>query len=171
MHATQPYDHQRVVAKYHHASKEHIQDAIDAAMEARREWESMPFEHRAAIFLKASDLIAGKYRPDVLATTMVGQAKTVLQAEIDAACEVIDFYRFAVAFAADLYRVSIIIIFTLNLPAHAYLTVLSTEQIAFKFCSLFFTNYVSDFRVSQNITLPMFGTAWSTEGWKDLSPA
>ena len=110
MHTTQPYDHQRVVAKYHHASKEHIQDAIDAAMEARREWESMPFEHRAAIFLKASDLIAGKYRPDVLAATMVGQAKTVLQAEIDAACEVIDFYRFAVSFAADLYRVSIIIL-------------------------------------------------------------
>ena len=105
-HTPQPYDHQRAVAKYHHASKEHIQDAIDAAIEARREWESMPFEHRAAIFLKASDLIATKYRPDVLATTMVGQAKTVFQAEIDAACEVIDFYRFAVAFAADLYRVS-----------------------------------------------------------------
>ena len=104
-----PYDHQRVVAKYHHASKEHIQDAIDAAMEARREWESMPFEHRAAIFLKASDLLAGKYRPDILATTMVGQTKTVFQAEIDAACEVIDFYRFAVAFAADLYRVSSIL--------------------------------------------------------------
>lgn len=104
-----PYDHQRVVAKYHHASKEHIQDAIDAAMEARREWESMPFEHRAAIFLRASDLLAGKYRPDILATTMVGQAKTVFQAEIDAACEVIDFYRFAVAFAADLYRVSSIL--------------------------------------------------------------
>ena len=103
---TQPYDHQRAVAKYHHASKEHLQDAIDAAMEARREWESMPFEHRAAIFLKAGDLIATKYRPDILATTMVGQAKTVLQAEIDAACEVIDFYRFAVAFAADLYKVS-----------------------------------------------------------------
>lgn len=100
-----PYDHQRAVAKYHHASKEHIQDAIDAAMEARKEWESMPFEHRAAIFLKASDLLATKYRPDILATTMVGQAKTVFQAEIDAACEVIDFYRFAVAFAADLYRV------------------------------------------------------------------
>ena len=77
-------------------------------MEARREWESMPFEHRAAIFLKASDLIATKYRPDILATTMVGQAKTVFQAEIDAACEVIDFYRFAVAYAADLYTVSLV---------------------------------------------------------------
>ena len=132
----QPYDHQRVVAKYHHASKEHVQDAIDAAMEARREWESMPFEHRAAIFLKASDLLAGKYRPDILATTMVGQAKTVLQAEIDAACEVIDFYRFAVAFAAELYRVSYIK--KLPTQCHAYLTVLylsKLQHIAFKFCS------------------------------------
>lgn len=75
-------------------------------MLARREWESMPFEHRAAIFLRASDLLSTKYRPDILATTMVGQGKTVFQAEIDAACEVIDFYRFAVAFAAELYRVS-----------------------------------------------------------------
>ena len=66
----------------------------------------MPFEHRAGIFLRASDLIAKTYRADVLATTMVGQAKTVIQAEIDAACEIIDFYRFAVDFAANLYRVS-----------------------------------------------------------------
>lgn len=126
-----PYDHQRVVAKYHHAGKEHIQDAIDAALEARKEWESMPFEHRAAIFLKASDLIAGKYRPDVLATTMVGQAKTVLQAEIDAACEVIDFYRFAVAFAADLYRVSSVI-FTISLYMYiqSCIVIMYLEQIA-----------------------------------------
>ena len=94
------------MANYHHADKAHIQEAIEAALEARKEWESMPFEHRAAIFLRASDLIATKYRPDILATTMVGQAKTVFQAEIDAACEVVDFYRFAVAYAADLYRVS-----------------------------------------------------------------
>ncbi|XP_064385125.1 delta-1-pyrroline-5-carboxylate dehydrogenase, mitochondrial-like [Halichondria panicea] len=98
-----PYDHQRVVAHYHHASKEHIQLAIDAAMAARKEWERTPFEHRAGIFLRMADLLATKYRPMVIATTMVGQGKTVLQAEIDAACEVIDFFRFAVLYAAEMY--------------------------------------------------------------------
>jgi delta 1-pyrroline-5-carboxylate dehydrogenase len=82
-----------------------IKEAIDTAMVVRREWDNTPFEHRASIFLRIADLLSTKYRPQVLATTMVGQAKTVLQAEIDATCELIDFYRFAVHYAAELYRV------------------------------------------------------------------
>lgn len=74
------------------------------AMESKALWESMPFEDRASIFLKAADLLATKYRYEILAATMLGQGKTVWQAEIDAACEVIDFLRFNVKFAQEIYE-------------------------------------------------------------------
>lgn len=90
-----PYDHQRVIAHYHYADKALINEAIDCALEARRQWDATPYEHRAAVFLRMADLISTKYRSHVLATTMVGQAKTVFQAEIDSTCETIDFFRFA----------------------------------------------------------------------------
>jgi 1-pyrroline-5-carboxylate dehydrogenase len=82
----------------------HVKMAIDAALEAKSSWESMPWESRAAIFLKAADLIAGRYRPYMNATTMLGQSKNVFQAEIDAACELIDFLRFNVHFLSEIYQ-------------------------------------------------------------------
>jgi 1-pyrroline-5-carboxylate dehydrogenase len=78
--------------------------AIEAALEAKSSWESMPWESRAAIFLKAADLIAGRYRPYMNGTTMLGQSKTVYQAEIDSACEIIDFLRFNVHFLSEIYK-------------------------------------------------------------------
>lgn len=132
-----------MVARFHLAGREELQQAIDSAMQAREEWERTPFEERsefivggvnhllkippslpflsypplplplpllsppsrASIFLRLANLLATKYRPMVLATTMVGQGKTILQAEIDATCELIDFYRFAVQYAMDVYKV------------------------------------------------------------------
>ena len=78
--------------------------AIDAALEAKSSWEAMPWESRAAIFLKAADLIAGRYRPYMNGTTMLGQSKTVYQAEIDSACEIVDFLRFNVHFLSEIYK-------------------------------------------------------------------
>ena len=77
--------------------------AIDAALAARPAWESLPFSDRAAIFLKAADLIAGKYRYDIMAATMLGQGKNAWQAEIDSAAELVDFLRFNVQYAEELY--------------------------------------------------------------------
>ncbi|XP_003383539.2 PREDICTED: delta-1-pyrroline-5-carboxylate dehydrogenase, mitochondrial-like [Amphimedon queenslandica] len=98
-----PYDVSRTVATYHYATKELIQEAIDCSLKAREEWDNLPYEHRAAVFLKAADLISTKYRYHLLATTMIGQGKTAFQAEIDATCELIDFYRYAVEAANDMY--------------------------------------------------------------------
>ncbi|ESO94584.1 hypothetical protein LOTGIDRAFT_161287 [Lottia gigantea] len=94
-----PHDHQHKVAKYRHASKDIIKQAIESNLKARKEWERTPIEKRADIFLKAADLMAGKYRADLLATTMIGQSKNIWQAEIDAACELIDFLRFNITFS------------------------------------------------------------------------
>lgn len=98
-----PHDHQHIVGTYHLAEKSHIEQAINTALEARKAWAELPWENRAAIFLKAADLIAGPYRAKINAATMIAQSKTVHQAEIDAACELIDFLRFNVKYMSDIY--------------------------------------------------------------------
>jgi 1-pyrroline-5-carboxylate dehydrogenase len=98
-----PHDHKHVLADWHRASKEHVTQAIDAAREARREWANWPWEDRAAVFLRASELLATSWRATLNAATMLGQSKTIFQAEIDAACELIDFWRFNPAYAQELY--------------------------------------------------------------------
>lgn len=100
---TPPHDHQHVLGQYHRAEKAHVEKAISAALEARKQWASLPWEHRAAIFLKAAELIAGPYRAKINAATMIAQSKTIFQAEIDAACELIDFLRFNVEFMTQIY--------------------------------------------------------------------
>jgi 1-pyrroline-5-carboxylate dehydrogenase len=99
-----PHDHGHVLAEYHLAGPEHIQQAIAAAGEARREWGSWAWEDRAAVVLRAAELLATTWRPTINAATMLGQSKTALQAEIDAASEMIDFWRFNTWFAQELYN-------------------------------------------------------------------
>ena len=99
-----PHEHQHVIGTYHTANKPHIQQAIATALEARKTWSQLPWEQRAAIFLKAAELIAGPYRAKINAATMLAQSKTVHQAEIDAACEFIDFLRFNVQFMTEIYN-------------------------------------------------------------------
>ncbi|MDO5104616.1 L-glutamate gamma-semialdehyde dehydrogenase [Capnocytophaga sp.] len=101
---TAPHDHQHKVGTYHLAEKQHVEKAIATALEARKKWASLPWQERAAIFLKAAELIAGPYRAKINAATMIAQSKTIHQAEIDSACELIDFLRFNVAFMADIYN-------------------------------------------------------------------
>lgn len=98
-----PFDHKKVVGTFHEAEKQHIEQAIDAALAAKKKWAAMAWEHRAAIFLKAAELLAGPYRAKINAATMIAQAKTVHQAEIDSACEFIDFLRFNVEFMTRIY--------------------------------------------------------------------
>ena len=98
-----PHDHQHVVGVYHLAEKHHIENAITTALEARTKWAAMPWEERASIFLKAAELIAGPYRAKINAATMIAQSKNVHQAEIDSACELIDFLRFNVQYMGDIY--------------------------------------------------------------------
>jgi 1-pyrroline-5-carboxylate dehydrogenase len=101
--AVMPHNHRHVLAEYHMAGPEHIEQAIAAAAAARREWASWPWEDRAAVLLRAAELLATTWRSTVNAATMLGQSKTVFQAEIDSACEMIDFWRFNAAFAQELY--------------------------------------------------------------------
>ena len=89
-----PHDHQRTLAQYHKGNAEVVNRAIQTAARARPEWAAMPWQARASVFLKAADLLAGKYRQLLNAATMLNQSKTAFQAEIDAACELIDFYRY-----------------------------------------------------------------------------
>ena len=98
-----PHCHRHVLAKTHQAGPKEVEAAIAAARDAWREWSAWGFERRAAVFLKAADLLATRYRPIVNAATMLGQSKTAHQAEIDAACELIDFFRFNVHFAERIY--------------------------------------------------------------------
>ncbi|KAK4453006.1 mitochondrial delta-1-pyrroline-5-carboxylate dehydrogenase [Podospora aff. communis PSN243] len=98
-----PADHQTPVATYAQATPRDVKHAIDAALAAKADWESLPFADRAAIFLKAADLISSKYRYDIMAATMLGQGKNAWQAEIDAAAELCDFLRFNVQFAEEMY--------------------------------------------------------------------
>ena len=99
-----PHDHQHIVGTYHLADKSHIEKAISSALEARKKWANMPWEQRAAIFLKAAELIAGPYRARINAATMIAQSKTIFQAEIDASCELIDFLRYNVEFMTQIYN-------------------------------------------------------------------
>lgn len=99
-----PHDHKHVVGTYHLAEKKHVDEAISTALEARKTWANTPWEQRAAIFLKAAELIAGPYRAKINAATMIAQSKTIHQAEIDSACELIDFLRFNVQYITDIYH-------------------------------------------------------------------
>ena len=99
-----PHDHNQLLGNYHKATKKNIEDAISIALEARTAWSKMPWQSRAAIFLKAADLVAGPYRAKINAATMLCQSKTIYQAEIDAACELIDFLRFNVKFMHEIYE-------------------------------------------------------------------
>ncbi len=100
--ARMPHKHGHVLASFHEADASHVEQAIAAAIAARQEWGNLPFHERASVFLKAAELLAAKYRPLINASTMLGQSKTAHQAEIDAACESVDFLRFNVQFAAQL---------------------------------------------------------------------
>ena len=99
-----PFKHSHVLADWHVAEPAHIDQAISAALAAREEWSRWPFEDRAAVLLKAAELLATSWRATVNAATMLGQAKTIFQSEIDAACELIDFWRFNVKYAQELYE-------------------------------------------------------------------
>lgn len=99
-----PHDHQHLLGTYSRGTKQHVSDAISAALKAKSAWENLPWEQRAAIFLKAADLIAGPYRYKLNAATMLGQSKNAFQAEIDAACELIDFLRFNVKYMSEIYE-------------------------------------------------------------------
>ena len=98
------HDHKHILGKYHIASKSQIKQAIVSALEARKKWSQMHWTRRASIFLKAADLIAGPYRSKINAATMIAQSKTAHQAEIDAACEFIDFLRFNASYMQDIYQ-------------------------------------------------------------------
>ncbi|HKL87681.1 MAG TPA: L-glutamate gamma-semialdehyde dehydrogenase [Salinibacter sp.] len=99
-----PHNHQHTLGHVHQSGSKEVEQAIDAAMEAKAEWAAMDFSDRAAVFLRAADLIAGPYRDTLNAATMLGQGKSIHQAEIDAACELIDFLRFNVHYAEKIYR-------------------------------------------------------------------
>ena len=100
---TAPHDHRHVVGTHHMAEKIHIEKAIANALESKIKWANMAWEHRAAIFLKAAELIAGPYRAKINAATMIAQSKNIYQAEIDASCELIDFLRYNVEFMTQIY--------------------------------------------------------------------
>lgn len=99
-----PHEHKHVLGQYHVGEAKHVTKAINAALKVKDKWANLSWENRANIFLKAADLLAGKYRPYINGTTMLGQSKNAFQAEIDAACELIDFLRFNVHFLSDIYR-------------------------------------------------------------------
>jgi len=101
--AVMPHDHAHVLADWHKASKEHVALAIEAAAAAHREWASWPWEDRAAVFLRAAELLATSWRATLNAATMLGQSKTAFQAEIDSAAELVDFWRFNPHYAQELY--------------------------------------------------------------------
>lgn len=98
-----PYDHSHTLGYFHKGDASHVKQAINAALGAKEAWANLGWEHRASIFLKAADLIAGPYRAKINAATMLAQSKNIFQAEIDAACEFIDFLRFNVQFMSELY--------------------------------------------------------------------
>ena len=99
-----PHELSHTLGYFHRSTREHVELAIAAALEAKPSWESMNWENRAAIFLKAADLLAGKYRGLINGATMLGQSKNAYQAEIDSACELIDFLRFNVHFVSQIYK-------------------------------------------------------------------
>ena len=99
-----PHERKHLLGHFHVGEAKHVTKAINAALKVKDKWAKMSWENRANIFLKAADLLAGKYRPYINATTMLAQSKNCFQAEIDAACELIDFLRFNVHFLSDIYR-------------------------------------------------------------------
>lgn len=99
-----PHDHQHTLGYYHAGGAEHVKMAVDSALSARSEWSGLPWEQRAAIFLKAAELISGPYRYKLMAATMLGQSKNLIQTELDAACELIDFLRFNVQYMQEIYN-------------------------------------------------------------------
>lgn len=99
-----PHDHQHILGQYNQGEKSHVTDAINAALAAKKDWENLAWEDRAAVFLKAAELISGKYRYELNAATMLGQSKNPYQAEIDSACEIIDFLRFNVQYMSEIYK-------------------------------------------------------------------
>jgi len=99
-----PHEHKHILGHFHTGNATHVTKAINAALKAKDKWAGMSWENRANIFLKAADLLATKYRPFINASTMLGQSKNVIQAELDSACELIDFLRFNVHFLSDIYR-------------------------------------------------------------------
>ena len=101
---TPPHDHKHVVGQYHTADKSHVDAAISTALAAREAWSNVSWMERASIFLKAAELLAGPYRAKMNASTMIAQSKNVHQAEIDAACEMIDFFRFNVQYLTDIFK-------------------------------------------------------------------
>ncbi len=98
-----PHDIKHCLGYYHQGDETHVHQAIDAALTAKEAWAELAWEHRASIFLKAADLVAGPYRAKINAATMLGQSKNAFQAEIDAACELADFFRFNVQYMTDIY--------------------------------------------------------------------
>ena len=98
-----PHEHKHILGEYHLAEKSHVEEAITTALEARKTWSQLPWEQRAAVFLKAAELIQGPYRAKINAATMLAQSKNIYQAEIDSACELIDFLRFNVQYMAEIY--------------------------------------------------------------------
>ena len=99
-----PHDHKHTLGYFYEGDATHVEQAIEAALSAKSAWANLTWEHRASIFLKAADLLAGPYRSQINAATMLGQSKNVYQAEIDSACELIDFLRFNVHYADEIYR-------------------------------------------------------------------
>ncbi len=99
-----PHDHQHILGYYHYGDKGHVEQAIHAALAAREAWGNLSWEHRASVFLKAAELLSGPYRYKINAATMLGQSKNVYQAEIDSACELIDFLRFNTYFMTEIYK-------------------------------------------------------------------
>lgn len=101
---TAPHDHKKVLGHFNIGEAKHVEQAIDAALAAKKDWANLPWEERAAIFLKAADLLAGPFRDEMNAATMLAQSKNVFQTEIDAACELIDFFRFNVQYMTQIYK-------------------------------------------------------------------
>ena len=99
-----PHDHQKIVGSYSVCNSNHVKNAIKCALEIKDQWTNTPWEERAAIFLKAAELIAGPYRSKINAATMIGQSKTIFQAEIDAACELVDFLKLNVVYMSEIYK-------------------------------------------------------------------
>lgn len=98
-----PHNHEKVIGYYNKGTKKDVEAAVNAALKARTEWAKMPWEERASIFLKVAELLAGPYRDKINAATMLAQSKNVFQAEIDSACELIDFFRFNVQYMTEIY--------------------------------------------------------------------
>jgi 1-pyrroline-5-carboxylate dehydrogenase len=101
---TPPHDHKKVLGHFSYGTKDHVSQAIDSALKAKKDWANLPWEDRASIFLKAADLLAGPFRDKMNAASMLAQSKNVFQAEIDAACEMIDFFRFNVQYMTQIYK-------------------------------------------------------------------